>query len=154
MKAARKNIDISTDFDPSVIVYADSDMMQLILRNIIGNAIKFTPNGGKIGIQSTIDGDNCVIAIRDNGIGISQEKQQLIFSLNVESTFGTNNEKGVGLGLLLCMDFIRAQNGRIWFESESGNGTSFYISIPRFDKSASEQPVSAGYPQPGTSESL
>lgn len=152
--AARKNIDITTDFVPSVIVYADSDMMQLILRNIIGNAIKFTPNGGKISIQSTIEGDNCIIIIRDNGIGISPEKQQLIFSLNVESTFGTNNEKGVGLGLLLCMDFIKAQNGKIWFESEPGDGTSFYISIPRFDKSASEQAVSAGYPQPGTSESL
>lgn len=137
--AARKQIELHADYNPAVSVYADSDMMQLILRNIIGNAIKFTPAGGRIGIHSKVQGDYCLIIVQDNGIGISPEKQQSIFSLNVESTFGTNNEKGVGLGLLLCLEFIRAQNGRIWFESESGSGTVFYISIPRFDMESPQQ---------------
>lgn len=132
--AARKNISLDYYFDPSAGIYADSDMMQLILRNIVGNAIKFTGMGGHIIVKAEAQNSNCLISIQDDGIGMSEEKQQSIFSLNVESTFGTNNEKGVGLGLMLCMEFIKAQNGKIWLESTPGKGTCFYISIPMFDK--------------------
>lgn len=138
--AARKNITLDCYFDPSASIYADSDMMQLILRNIIGNAIKFTRTGGHIDVKAEAAGTHCLISVRDNGIGMSPEKQQSIFSLNVESTFGTDNEKGVGLGLMLCMEFIRAQNGKIWLESTPGEGTCFYISVPMFDKTKVQQP--------------
>jgi signal transduction histidine kinase len=138
--AARKNISLDYYFDPSAGIYADSDMMQLILRNVVGNAIKFTAMGGHIRVKAEAQGSNCLISIRDNGIGMSEEKQQSIFSLNVESTFGTNNEKGVGLGLMLCMEFIKAQNGRIWLESRPGEGTCFYILVPMFDKNKVPQP--------------
>ncbi len=133
--AARKNISLDYYFDPSASIYADSDMMQLILRNIVGNAIKFTSMGGHIMVKAEAQGMNCLISVQDDGIGMSPEKQRSVFSLNVESTFGTNNEKGVGLGLMLCMEFIKAQNGKIWLESEPGKGTCFYVLVPMFDKS-------------------
>jgi len=138
--AARKNISLDYYFDPSAGIYADGDMMQLILRNIVGNAIKFTGIGGHIMVKAEAQGNNCLISIEDDGIGMSEEKQLSIFSLNVESTFGTNNEKGVGLGLMLCMEFIKAQNGKIWLESMPGKGTCFYISVPMFDKNKVRQP--------------
>lgn len=138
--AGRKNISLDYYFDPSAGIYADSDMMQLILRNVVGNAIKFTGMGGHIMVKAEAQGSNCLISIQDDGIGMSEEKQQSIFSLNVESTFGTNNEKGVGLGLMLCMEFIKAQNGRVWLESRPGEGTCVYISVPMFDKNKVPQP--------------
>jgi len=138
--AARKNISLDYYFDPSAGIYADGDMMQLILRNIVGNAIKFTGIGGHIMVKAEAQGNNCLISVEDDGIGMSEEKQLSIFSLNVESTFGTNNEKGVGLGLMLCMEFIKAQNGKIWLESMPGKGTCFYISVPMFDKNKVRQP--------------
>ncbi|TLV04082.1 HAMP domain-containing histidine kinase [Dyadobacter luticola] len=128
--AARKDIVLEYDFNPIIMIYADSDMMQLILRNIVGNAIKFTKRGGSIVITADIKGSDCLITIQDNGIGMPPEKQAAIFSLNVQSSFGTNNEKGIGLGLLLCMEFVRAQNGKLWFTSSPEKGTCFYISIP------------------------
>ncbi|MCF0069127.1 HAMP domain-containing histidine kinase [Dyadobacter sp. CY261] len=137
--AARKNISLAYYFDPSATIYADSDMMQLILRNIIGNAIKFTHMGGHITVKAEVQGNNCLITVKDDGIGMSPEKQQSIFSLNVESTFGTDNEKGVGLGLMLCMEFIKAQNGKIWLESTPDQGSCFYISVPMFDKNKARQ---------------
>lgn len=91
-------------------------------------------------VKAEAQGNFYLISVKDDGIGMSNEKQQSIFSLNVESTFGTNNEKGVGLGLMLCMEFIKAQNGKIWLESTPGEGTCFYISVPMFDKNKVPQP--------------
>ncbi|MCE7063815.1 sensor histidine kinase KdpD [Dyadobacter sp. CY326] len=131
--AIRKHIEIDYDIDPSIAIFADSEMMQIIFRNLIGNAIKFTPEGGQISINSIVAGKNCVIAIKDNGIGIPPERQAAIFSLNVQSTYGTKKEKGVGLGLLLTQEFILAQNGKIWFETVPTGGTCFFVSIPMAD---------------------
>jgi two-component system sensor histidine kinase/response regulator len=128
--ASGKGITLDYHFDPAITIFADNDMMQLILRNLIGNAIKFTRDHGHITVRSEVVLPNCVISIQDDGIGISPERQADIFSLNADSTYGTKNEKGVGLGLLLCMEFIKAQSGQIWFESEPESGTCFYISIP------------------------
>ena len=132
--AARKNITIDYHVDPSISIFADGDMMQVIFRNLIGNAIKFTPEDGQISISSVIAGKNCVIAIKDNGIGIPAERQAAIFSLNVQSTYGTKNEKGVGLGLLLTQEFVLAQEGKIWFEAVPSGGTCFFVSIPMSGK--------------------
>ncbi|KQS27154.1 histidine kinase [Dyadobacter sp. Leaf189] len=128
--AATKGITLDYCIDPETVVCADGDMMQIIVRNITGNAIKFTQSGGTVTIRSEVRDSNCIIKVQDDGIGMSAEKSESIFSLNVQSTYGTKNEKGVGLGLLLCVDFIKAQQGQIWFESEPGAGTCFFISIP------------------------
>jgi two-component system, sensor histidine kinase and response regulator len=140
--ASQKNITLKVDIDWSVNIYADGDMMELIVRNLLGNAIKFTPNGGEIRISTQKKPDECWLCIRDNGIGIPPEKQSEIFSLTAQSTYGTENEKGLGLGLLLCKEFIAAQSGRIWFESSPGSGTAFFISIPLFKgRSPEPEPV-------------
>lgn len=131
--ASGKGITLNYDIDPDITIFADNDMMQLILRNLIGNAIKFTRDNGHVTIGAQVALPNCVISIQDDGIGISKERQADIFSLKADSTYGTKNEKGVGLGLLLCMEFIKAQGGDIWFESQPETGTCFYISIPMKD---------------------
>jgi signal transduction histidine kinase len=137
--AAGKGITLHYDIDPDITIFADNDMMQLVLRNLIGNAIKFTRDNGHVTIGAEVALPNCVISIQDDGIGISKERQADIFSLKADSTYGTKNEKGVGLGLLLCMEFIKAQGGDIWFESQPETGTCFYISIPMKDTTTFEK---------------
>lgn len=128
--ATQKNIDLYNKIDADAFIYADGDMMELIVRNLVGNAIKFTHSGGSIFIENKINENECWLSIRDTGTGIDLDKQGEIFSLTAKSTYGTENEKGLGLGLLLCKEFIVAQGGNIWFESNPGKGTTFYISIP------------------------
>ncbi|SDM22065.1 Histidine kinase-, DNA gyrase B-, and HSP90-like ATPase [Daejeonella rubra] len=113
----------------SIIVLADKDMLQLVIRNLLNNAVKFTAVGGKISIRSTVENNNCIITVTDNGRGIPYDMQADLFSMKVKSTYGTRNEKGVGLGLALCKEFAEIQNGKIWFESVPGKGTTFYISM-------------------------
>jgi two-component system sensor histidine kinase/response regulator len=105
-------------------------MLNILLRNLLNNAIKFTRPGGEIVIKAVRQGNEAVISVQDNGIGIPEEQQQEIFSSNARSTFGTNNEKGIGLGLRMCKEFIDYQHGRIWFESTYGKGSIFYIALP------------------------
>ena len=100
------------------------------MRNLLSNAIKFTPQNGKINFKAKHIGRECWLIIRDNGVGISAEKQKELFSMRAEPTFGTDNEKGAGLGLLLCKEFTELQGGRIWLESPEGEGTVFYVSMP------------------------
>ena len=139
--ATQKKIDLITAIDESVTIYADGDMMELVIRNLVGNAIKFTNSGGSIFISTQQKQEDCWLCIRDNGTGISSEKQAELFSFTAKSTYGTENEKGLGLGLLLCKEFIVAQSGNIWFESQPGQGTSFYISIPLFKESEKDVPA-------------
>ncbi|HEY0670370.1 MAG TPA: ATP-binding protein, partial [Sphingobacteriaceae bacterium] len=113
---------------------ADPDMLQVIIRNLINNSIKFTKPGGEIHIECRQLKTNCLFAVRDTGIGMSNNKLAEIFSLKAHSTYGTHNEKGVGLGLILCNEFTEAQNGKIWVESTEGQGTVFYISLPSDEK--------------------
>jgi two-component system sensor histidine kinase/response regulator len=130
MLMLKKAIALEHDIDPSVTVQADINMLQLIIRNIIGNAIKFTPSGGFIHIATTRMENECLIIVKDNGLGIADNSKPAIFSLKMQSTFGTNNEKGVGLGLFLCKEYAEAQGGKIWFESYKDMGSTFYVSLP------------------------
>lgn len=127
--AIEKKITIEENINKSITILADKDMLQLVIRNLVNNAVKFTEAGGKINIEAKIEGKICLITISDSGRGIPYEMQKDLFSLRVKSTFGTQNEKGVGLGLSLCKEFTEIQNGQIRFESELGKGTSFYISF-------------------------
>ena len=127
--AAEKNIELEDGICTGIHVMADSDMLQLVIRNLVNNAIKFTPEGGKISLTAREDGDNCVIMVADDGDGIAEENQRNLFSLKARPTFGTRNEKGFGLGLALSKEFTEIQNGRLWFESIPGKGTTFFISL-------------------------
>lgn len=124
-----KNIKIEVDIDPEIELQADLDMLKLVIRNLINNAIKFTLLGGEIHIYSTYDSGHLQLHIKDNGLGIPLEKQENLFKLNAASTYGTNNEKGVGLGLILCKEYIELQKGTISFTSVPGNGTTFMLAF-------------------------
>lgn len=128
-QAGKKDISYNYIIHPDITVTADVDMLQLVVRNLVSNAIKFTPVGGTINIDAKPIGNECKITVADNGNGIDREKQDKIFSISTEPAFGTNNEKGVGLGLLLCKEFTERQGGRIGFESVFGQGSSFFIFI-------------------------
>jgi two-component system sensor histidine kinase/response regulator len=129
-RASKKNIQIHIAMEPKLKVVADPDMLELVIRNLMNNAVKFTKTGGEISVSAVVADGHCIIAVKDNGIGIAKAKQAKIFSLQIVSSYGTNNEKGTGLGLMLCKDYTERQGGKIWFESEPQQGSTFYVSLP------------------------
>lgn len=128
--AVNKGISFEYEIHKDTFIKTNSDIYQLIVRNLLNNAIKFTPSGGNITISSVLDKQFLTLKVKDNGKGIPQNKQNQIFTSTVKSTFGTNNEKGTGLGLRMCKEFTEALNGKIWFESEDGKGTTFFLQMP------------------------
>ena len=126
-----KNIKLSYSLSEDINIYADYDMMEIILRNLISNAIKFTHKNGEVTINTEQDKHNVIISVSDTGVGIDQEKLQKIFNISEKtSTAGTENEKGTGLGLILCKEFVEKHGGKIWVESEIEKGSKFIFSIP------------------------
>lgn len=125
-----KEITTKNNLDPFSLVYADMDMIQLIVRNLISNAIKFSKHGKSITITSVIKRKEFIMCISDSGVGISLENQNKLFEQETFTTRGTDNEEGTGLGLLLCKDFIEKNGGKIWVESKIGVGTKFFVQIP------------------------
>lgn len=128
----QKSITIFTRFPPLIFVMADKEMISTILRNLISNAAKFTHPGGEIVVSANPKQKEWVITIADNGVGIKEETIDKLFRIDQSySTLGTQNEKGTGLGLLLCKEFVEKHNGRIWIESEEGKGSKFHFSVPK-----------------------
>ena len=106
-------------------------MLKAILRNLVSNAIKFTNIGGAININAEEKSENAIISVSDNGIGMSDETISKLFRLDANlSTRGTENEKGTGLGLYLCREFVDKHGGRIWVESKPGAGSTFKLTLP------------------------
>lgn len=130
MHALKKDISLNYNIPPQLIVIADVDMLQLVVRNLISNAVKFTQHGGHINIDAQLVLNECKITVSDNGNGIPPDKQDKIFSIKSNPEYGTDNERGVGLGLVLCKEFTERQGGRIGFESNLGLGSSFFVFIP------------------------
>ena len=117
--------------DEDVKVNADINSVKTIIRNIISNAIKFTNSEGVITIFVDEWKDIVEIGIRDTGVGMSEEDQSRVFDISAKhTTMGTNREKGTGLGLILCKEFVERNGGRIWVESEQGKGSTFYFTVP------------------------
>ncbi|RHV94703.1 sensor histidine kinase [Odoribacter sp. OF09-27XD] len=130
--AKAKNIRLTNQLLHSLPVYADEDMIKTVLRNLISNAIKFTYPDGNIELYSTVEKDYVTIAIKDNGQGIKKEDQKYLLQENHSvSTYGTRNEKGSGLGLILSQEFIKLNNGKLYFTSAEGQGTTFYFALPK-----------------------
>lgn len=112
-------------------VMGDIDMMNTIFRNLISNALKFTKKGGSVNISFNKINNIGQFEVEDNGVGISENNLKKLFSIGSnKSTEGTENEKGTGLGLVLCREFVEQQGGRIWVESEVGKGSKFYFYLP------------------------
>ena len=131
--AIKKNITIINEIKDNITVWADEKMLNSILQNLVSNAIKFTPAGGQILLSCNVIEDEVEIAIKDSGIGISEADLELLFRIDVQhSTKGTSNEKGTGLGLLLCKELVEKQNGRIKVDSKPGEGSTFTFYLPHF----------------------
>jgi signal transduction histidine kinase len=128
--ARQKDLQLVHQLNNPVMVYADPDMIRLVIRNLINNAIKFTPQGGIITVSGKCDTQMIELCIQDTGVGIASENMNRIFSNIYYSTVGTQNEKGCGLGLHLSKDFVERNHGKIWFISKAGKGTCFYFTIP------------------------
>ena len=125
-----KDVILSCLIEPNLQVYADQNMLQLVIRNILSNAIKFTHPGGTVNLKAVYENATCQIIIKDTGTGMTEHTKSAIFSVKGLSSYGTKNEKGVGLGLSLSKEFTELQNGSLKFESEVGLGTTFFISMP------------------------
>ena len=110
-------------------------MLATIIRNLVSNAIKFTNVGGSIEIRAVAEQNQTKISICDNGIGISEETRSKLFGIDNLTTIGTAKEKGSGLGLILCKEFVEKNRGRIWVESEPGKGSKFIFTLPVQGKS-------------------
>ena len=128
--AENKKIIISTNIH-NQLVWADKNMTAFIIRNVVSNAIKFTNEGGSISISTMRNKKNAFIIVKDTGVGISKDNLAKLFNEEItHSTFGTDNEKGIGLGLALCKDFMNLQNGDIEIESIVGEGTTVNLLFP------------------------
>ncbi|MGL4518294.1 MAG: hybrid sensor histidine kinase/response regulator [Phocaeicola sp.] len=128
--AETKHIKITLDHHAPIEVNADIDMVKTITRNLLSNAIKFSYTNSEIVVGVEVVGQEAVVSIKDCGKGISLEDQQKLFHADSHfSKYGTNNEEGSGLGLLLCQDFAIKNGGRLWLESQEGVGSTFYFSI-------------------------
>lgn len=128
----QKNIRLSMNIPEHAIAFADKNMVQTIFRNLISNALKFSHNGGKIIISTSAKDEMLHISVTDNGVGISKDDQAKIFAIDrFHTTEGTSQEKGTGLGLIICRDFIKKNRGKLRVESEKGKGSSFIFTLPK-----------------------
>lgn len=127
----QKNIEmIFNKNEVGMLVVADKMMITTVLRNLINNAIKFTPRYGRITVSAKQAGEYAEISVSDTGVGIKDDDKNKLFNFTTNvSTYGTEGEKGTGLGLVLCRDFVEKNGGTIWFNSEYGKGSTFYFTV-------------------------
>ena len=130
-QADEKKIGIETHVPIDINLKVDPDMLNAILRNLVSNAIKFTPEGGRILIEACQSSDTVEISVSDSGVGMSKENQNKLFRLDIIHTdVGTNRETGTGLGLILCKEMVEKHNGTIHITSQEGQGTTVTLTIP------------------------
>ena len=129
--AGKKNIDLSSKAGEVTAVFADYNALTFVLRNIVSNAVKFTHQHGKVWITADEGPEHVTITVHDNGIGMSSEMQQRLFSEENFSRMGTANEKGTGFGLKLSKDFVERMGGSLSFVSTEGEGSHFSVTLPK-----------------------
>ncbi len=129
--ANEKELEIKIDLPDDLVVYADKNMLEVILRNLISNAIKYSHSGSEISVKADSKNEKAVITIKDYGVGIEEEDKEKLFDPELFfSTYGTADEKGSGLGLIITKEFVEKQGGKICFNSEKGEGAEFTFSVP------------------------
>ncbi|WP_135555376.1 sensor histidine kinase [Paenibacillus cymbidii] len=130
IKSEAKQIAIHTEIDSDVEVYADREAVNLIVRNLLTNAIKFSERGGSVQVGAETNAGRVIVSVSDNGVGVEEERVQELFDpLRLVSTTGTAGERGTGLGLQVCQQFVRMSGGQIWMESVPRQKTVFYFSL-------------------------
>lgn len=131
MVAGLKKINIKVEKPEKILVNGDIDMLKTVARNLLSNAIKFSKEGSDVLVKMESVEGMAVVSVQDHGCGINEEGQKKLLHTDTHfSTFGTNNEEGSGLGLLLCQDFVTKNGGKLWFISREGEGSTFSFSIP------------------------
>ena len=131
MVAGLKKINIKVEKPEKILVNGDIDMLKTVARNLLSNAIKFSKEGSEVLVKMEAVEGMAVVSVQDHGCGINEEGQKKLLHTDTHfSTFGTNNEEGSGLGLLLCQDFVTKNGGKLWFTSREGEGSTFSFSIP------------------------
>jgi signal transduction histidine kinase len=129
--ADNKSITIINHTDPHLSIVADVEMLETIIRNTMNNSIKFTQSGGEITVSCQQENNCIIVCVEDNGVGIEKENLEKLFQLDSNyKTKGTNGERGTGLGLVICKEFVDYHNGKIWAESTLGKGSKFFVSLP------------------------
>ncbi len=128
--ATSKEVKLINSVPEGAIIYADKDMTDIVVHNLISNAIKFCNAGDKINVWSFTGGGTVTVCVEDTGIGMPPEVMEKLFGSQITSTPGTRNEKGTGLGLILCKEFIEMNGGEIWADSQLGKGSKFFFSLP------------------------
>ena len=130
--ATKKSIDIISLVPENTLAWADTNQIDIVVRNLISNALKFTPMNGKVTVNA-IDMENCwQVSVTDTGVGMDKITLKKLFDKNSNvTTYGTNNEKGTGLGLSLCKEMVEKNKGHIWVESSLTTGSSFYFTLPK-----------------------
>ncbi|MGQ1909824.1 ATP-binding protein [Marinifilum sp. RC60d5] len=129
--AEQKQISLEAKIDENLIAYIDANMINTVVRNLITNAIKFTPKGGKIIVESKLLNDFIEISVSDNGVGIDSDKIDKLFKIGESVVgIGTEHETGTGLGLILCKEFVEQHKGQIYLKSELGKGSIFAFTLP------------------------
>ncbi len=130
--AKGKSIRVYSDIDENTNIFADVDMLMAVVRNLISNALKFTGEFGEVKLSASIFDDVVEVSITDNGVGFDQERLKTLFNLDERNTAnGTRNEKGSGLGLMICKDFVETNGGKIWAESREEKGSIFRFTMPK-----------------------
>ena len=131
MVAGLKKITVRAEKPEKMFVTGDIDMMKTVIRNLLSNALKFSREGSEVVLKMEEADGKAIVSVQDHGCGISEEGQKKLLHTDTHfSTFGTNNEEGSGLGLLLCQDFVLKNGGELWFISKEGEGSTFSFSIP------------------------
>ncbi|MEX2460389.1 MAG: histidine kinase N-terminal 7TM domain-containing protein [Paenibacillaceae bacterium] len=131
VRSEGKRIQIISDIPKDTFVYADKEMLDLIIRNLLSNAIKFTGYGGSIQLKANRVEGKMIVSVSDTGAGIpADQADSLLQEAYPVSSMGTGGERGNGLGLILCREFVRLNGGEIWFDSTPSQGSTFYFSIP------------------------
>ena len=127
-----KEIRLINEVPRNAIGFADSNTINLVIRNLMTNAIKFTNDGGVVKIGAREKGSEWLISVKDNGVGMPHEVLKMLFDKTLPyTTRGTANEKGTGLGLILCKEFVEKNGGKIWVESDEGKGSTFFFTLPK-----------------------
>ncbi|MFC2151545.1 ATP-binding protein [Bacteroidota bacterium] len=131
--ASYKNINLKNNIPADLEIFADKNILNTVLRNLINNAIKFTLDNGLVTVTAKEKTNQIEISVSDNGIGIPKERLKDIFNVEKDKTFGTEGEKGSGLGLFFCKEFALKNKGDLWVESELDKGSTFYFTVPKSD---------------------
>lgn len=128
--ALQKEVSVSGKFPEHLVASFDREMINTVIRNILSNAIKFTHSGGDVVLSARAHNGEVIVSVADNGIGLSEEGSLKLFEIEKTSSTGVRGEKGTGLGLVICREFVEKNNGKIWAEPNYPKGTIFHFTLP------------------------